>query len=295
MTTSERQLAYGAWAALCVIWGTTYLAIKICLETIPPALMGGIRFVCASGILGAGLVATRARLPAQRLWPAMALVGVLLIAVGNGGVIVAEQWVPSGVTAVLIGTMPFWMVGLEALVARRERLTIRHVAGLVLGFAGIVLLVWTDIHPTAATGYRFLGGVAVLQIACFGWALGSVYSKQLAMAGDPLPASAMQMFFGGLFMLIVGTIRGEWTTLDFSGRTVAALAYLMVIGSVVAFAAYNYALKHLPMSFVSLYAYINPLVAVALGTVWLDEPLTLRMIAAMVVILSAVGLVKGEH
>lgn len=297
MPTSDKKLAYMAWVAICVIWGTTYLAIKICLETIPPALMGGIRFVIAAGLLSTGLVAMRARLPERRTWPAMALIGVLLLGVGNGGVIVAEQWVPSGIAAVLIGTLPFWMVGIQALWFRSERLGWRHVAGLVLGFAGIVLLVWSDIRLSDASGRRFLVGVGALQAACFGWAVGSVYSKRYASDGDPLGASALQMFFGGAFMLLVGTIHGEWAALHFSGRTVAALGYLVLAGSIVAFVAYNYALKHLPVSFVALYAYVNPVVAVTLGTALLGEPFTLRTAIAIVLILGGVTLVKtgGAH
>ena len=297
MATSDKKLAYFAWIAICVIWGTTYLAIKICLETIPPALMGGIRFVTAAGLLGAALMALRARLPERRTWPAMAVIGILLLGIGNGGVIIAEQWVPSGIAAVLIGTLPFWMVGVQALWFRNEQLGWRHAAGLLLGFAGIILLVWSDIRLSDATGRRFLLGVGALQAACCGWAVGSVYSKGYASGGDPLGASALQMFFGGAFMLAVGTIDGEWADLHFSTRTLAALGYLVLAGSIVAFVAYNYALKHLPVSFVSLYAYVNPVVAVALGTALLGEPFTLRTAMAIVVILGGVALVKmgGSH
>jgi drug/metabolite transporter (DMT)-like permease len=292
MTTSERKLAFTAWMAICLIWGTTYLAIKICLETIPPALMGGIRFVCAAALLAVGLLAMRARLPERRTWPAMALIGVLLLGIGNGGVIVAEQWVPSGIAAVLIATLPFWMVGIQAIWYRGERLTRRQVMGLLVGFAGIVLLVWSDIQVSDADGREFLLGVGALQLACCGWAVGSVYSKRHASGGDPLGAAALQMLFGGAFMLVVGTMHGEWTALRFTTRTLAALGYLVLAGSVVAFAAYNYALKHLPVSFVSLYAYINPVVAVTLGTLLLAEPFTPRTGAAMAVIIAGVALVR---
>ena len=295
MFASEKKLAYVAWVAICLIWGTTYLAIKICLETIPPALMGGIRFVLAAALLGGGLIAMRTRFPERRTWPAMAMIGVLLLGIGNGGVIVAEQWVPSGIAAVLIGTLPFWMVGIEALWFKGEPLTWRHVAGLLVGFLGIVLLVWPDIRLSDSGGRQFLIGVGALQAACCGWAFGSVYSKRHASDGDPLGASALQMFFGGAFMLLVGTIHGEWIHLQFSVRTLAAFGYLVLAGSVVAFAAYNYALKHLPVSFVSLYAYINPVVAIALGTVLLGEPFTIRTVLAIAVILGGVALVKTSR
>jgi drug/metabolite transporter (DMT)-like permease len=254
--------------------------------------MGGIRFVVAACLLGVGLVAMGIRLPQRRTWPALALIGVLLLGIGNGGVIVAEQWVPSGIAAVVIGTLPFWMVGIQALWFRNEPLGWRHLAGLMLGFVGIVLLVWSDINMSDASGRRFLVGVGALQAACCGWAVGSVYSKGYASDGDPLGASALQMLFGGTFMLLVGTIHGEWEALDFSRRTLAALGYLVLAGSIVAFVAYNYALKHLPVSFVSLYAYVNPIVAVALGTALLGEPFTLRTAIAIAVILGGVALVK---
>lgn len=295
MPTSSRKLAYGAWAAICVIWGTTYLAIKICLETIPPALMGGLRFMTAAGILIAALLSMGARLPDRKQWPALAVVGILLLGVGNGAVILAEQWVPSGITAVVAATMPFWAVMIESLIPGSERLRPRHAAGLALGFAGILLLAWPEVRPSRMADSRFLLGVGALQLGCIGWVLGSIYAKRQGITADPLAAAAMQMLFAGAFMLMVGTVGGEWSSLRFSARTLGALAYLVAAGSLIGFVAYIYALHHLPVSFVSLYAYINPIVAVALGTLLLSEPLTVRIVAAIAVIITGVSLVKvGE-
>jgi drug/metabolite transporter (DMT)-like permease len=295
MATSSRKLAYGAWAAICVIWGTTYLAIKICLETIPPALMGGLRFMTAAGILIAALLSMSARLPDRKQWPALAVVGILLLGVGNGAVILAEQWVPSGITAVVAATMPLWAVMIESLIPGSERLRPRHAAGLALGFAGILLLAWPEVRPSRMADSRFLLGVGALQLGCIGWVLGSIYAKRQGITADPLAAAAMQMLFAGAFMLIVGTVGGEWSSLRFSARTLGALAYLVAAGSLIGFVAYIYALHHLPVSFVSLYAYINPIVAVALGTLLLSEPLTVRIVAAIGVIITGVSLVKvGE-
>jgi len=295
MPTSSRKLAYGAWAAICVIWGTTYLAIKICLETIPPALMGGLRFMTAAGILIAALLSMGARLPDRKQWPALAVVGILLLGVGNGAVILAEQWVPSGITAVVAATMPFWAVMIESLIPGSERLRPRHAAGLALGFAGILLLAWPEVRPSRMADSRFLLGVGALQLGCIGWVLGSIYAKRQGITADPLAAAAMQMLFAGAFMLIVGTVGGEWSSLRFSARTLGALAYLVAAGSLIWFVAYIYALHHLPVSFVSLYAYINPIVAVALGTLLLGEPLTVRIVAAIAVIITGVSLVRvGE-
>ena len=295
MPTSSRKLAYGAWAAICVIWGTTYLAIKICLETIPPALMGGLRFMTAAGILIAALLSMGARLPDRKQWPALAVVGILLLGVGNGAVILAEQWVPSGITAVVAATMPFWAVMIESLIPGSERLRPRHAAGLALGFAGILLLAWPEVRPSRMADSRFLLGVGALQLGCIGWVLGSIYAKRQGITADPLAAAAMQMLFAGAFMLMVGTVGGEWSSLRFSARTLGALAYLVAAGSLIGFVAYIYALHHLPVSFVSLYAYINPIVAVALGTLLLSEPLTVRIVAAIGVIITGVSLVRvGE-
>lgn len=295
MPTSSRKLAYGAWAAICVIWGTTYLAIKICLETIPPALMGGLRFMTAAGILIAALLSMGARLPDRKQWPALAVVGILLLGIGNGAVILAEQWVPSGITAVVAATMPFWAVLIESLIPGSERLRPRHAAGLALGFAGILLLAWPEVRPSRMADSRFLLGVGALQLGCIGWVLGSIYAKRQGITADPLAAAAMQMLFAGAFMLIVGTVGGEWSSLRFSARTLGALAYLVAAGSLIGFVAYIYALHHLPVSFVSLYAYINPIVAVALGTLLLSEPLTVRIVAAIAVIITGVSLVRvGE-
>ena len=293
--TSDRKLAYAAWGVICVIWGTTYLFIKISLETIPPALIGGLRFVTAAAVLAAALPVAGARLPPRRLWPELAVLGVLLLGFGNGSVIVAEQWVPSGITAVIAGTMPFWMVSVESLLPGGERLARRQFAGLLLGFAGILLLVWPDIQSPAIAGHRFLLGVGALQVGGIGWVVGSIYSKRRGITGDPLSVAAVEMFFGGVFMLIVGTLRGEWLALHFTGRTLGALAYLVAIGAVIGFVAYTYALNHLPVSFVSLYAYINPIIAVLLGTLVLSEPLTIRIVAGAGVIIAGVALVKvGE-
>ena len=147
MTTSsrDRKRAYGAWVAVCLIWGTTYLAIRICLESIPPALMGGLRWTIAGSLLTIYLVARGQPLPPRRTWGSIALLGLLLTGLGNGGVVFAEQWVPSGLTAVLVATSPFWMATIEAVLFDGERFRLNTLAGLTVGFSGIVLLVWPDL------------------------------------------------------------------------------------------------------------------------------------------------------
>src|SRR4051812_32584259 len=168
--------AYLAWAIVCIVWGTTYLAIRICLETVPPLMMGGLRFVSAGAVLIAILALRGERLPGPAAWPSLAVLGLFMLGLGNGGVVRAEQTVPSGLTAVLVATSPFWMVGLDAIVPPREPLTMRRVLGLAVGFGGIVMLVWPEIQLGGGRG--FLIGVISAQIACVGWAIGSAYSRR---------------------------------------------------------------------------------------------------------------------
>lgn len=285
------RAAYAAWAAICVIWGTTYFAIKLALVTIPPFLIGGIRYVLAGATLVAWLLATGRSLPPPALWGRFVLTGGLLLGLGNGGVVVAEQWVPSGLAAVVIATTPFWMVGIDALFPGGEGLVRRQGAGLLVGFAGILLLVWPDLLRGGAAGWRFGAGVVALQVACAGWSLGSSISKRTPVRVSPVQTAALQMLFGGVWMLGVGTLLGEWRQASFTWQSSAAVAYLTFVGGLAGFGAYIYALSRLPVSFVSLYAYVNPVIAVALGTLLLGEPFGLRMALAIAVILGGMALV----
>jgi drug/metabolite transporter (DMT)-like permease len=285
------RTAVAAWAAICVIWGTTYLAIKIALEGIPPFLIGGIRYVLAGATLLAWLVARGAVLPPVRRWGWFVGTGGLLLGIGNGGVVVAEQWVPSGLAAVLIATTPFWMVGVEAAYGHGESLSRQKWLGLIVGFLGIVLLVGPDMLAGGATGWGVGAGLVALQVACAGWAVGSSISRRLPFKVPPVQTAALQMVFGGIWMMGTGTLLGEWGAARFTGRAVGAVLYLTFVGGLAGFGAYIYALSRLPVSFVSLYTYVNPVIAVVLGTLLLDEPFGVRMALAMVVILGGMALV----
>lgn len=297
---TARRNAYLAWAVVCVVWGTTYLGIRVALETIPPALVGGLRWVAGGGALALAL-AWRDRhghagavpaLPGRDQWPGLALLGFLMICLGNGGVVWAEQWVPSGIAAVVIAAAPFWMSGIESLVPGGERLSGRVLLGLLVGFLGILMLVWPDLTAGGEFGRQFGVGMIALQIACAGWALGSVYGKRRARSESALGAAALQMCFGGAIMLVAATVRGEWADLSFSTRSFAAEAYLTIVGSIGAYSAYVYALKYLPMSTVSLYAYINPIIAVILGALILGEPFGVRVLAASALVLCGIAIVR---
>jgi drug/metabolite transporter (DMT)-like permease len=306
MTPDARQkrLAYFAWGAVCLIWGTTYLGIRVSLESIPPALMGGLRWLLAGSLLTIYLVARGRSLPPVSQWRGIALLGFLMLGLGNGGVVYAEQFVPSGLAAVIVATAPFWMAGVESLLPDGERLRRSVVIGLVIGFSGIVLLVWPDLTLGSATSRGFLAGIAALQVAAIGWSIGSSYSKRHGRAAssgaysdnEVLGTAAYQMLAGGLIMTAAGTLRGEWSTLFFTTRTTAAMLYLSTIGAVGGFVAYTYALRHLPVSFVSLYAYINPVIAVALGVLVLHEPFTWRMAISAALVFAGVAVVRwGER
>lgn len=285
----EKTRAYLAWIVVCLVWGTTYLAIRIALETIPPLLMAAFRWIVAGGLLIAALSLAREPLPRRRAWPSLAVLGILLLGFGNGAVVWAEQTIPSGLTAVLVAVIPFWMVGIER-VLHAERLSPRRLFGLMVGFAGIVLLVWPELQLDS--GGAFLTGLVATQIACLGWAIGSSYARRRRHEENVLSTVAFEMLFAGVCLLAVGLLRGEWAMLAFNARTFGALAYLILAGSIVGFSAYVYALKYLPVATVSLYAYVNPVIAVLLGTLVLQEPLSPRLAAAGAVVLAGMALVR---
>jgi drug/metabolite transporter (DMT)-like permease len=290
---SSPRLAYVAFAAVCLLWGTTYLAIRISLDTIPPMLMAGFRWSAAGAIILSVLKLRGADIPKRSHWPALTMLGILLMGFGNGAVVWAEQTIPSGLAALLVGAIPFWMVGVERFLGASDRLSSRRIAGLILGFGGIVLLVWPDLRMDGDRA--LLPGVLATQLACLGWAIGSSYSRRRHADENVFAAAALQMLFGGLCLIAAGTVHGEWPSLAFTPRTAGALVYLIVAGSIAGFSAYAYALKHLPVTIVSLYAYANPVIAVLLGTLILGEPLSPRLAVAGGVVLAGMALVGNRR
>lgn len=282
-----------AWASVCFFWGTTYLAIRVGLETLPPVLFAGLRFLTAGVLLFLVMrLWTRARLPRGREWFDQAVVGLMLLGVGNGFVVWAEQWVPSGPAALLVATSPFWVMGVERLFREGERLGARATTGLLIGFGGLALLVAPNLYGAGSLGANYLWGMLALQLACASWSIGSVYSKHRPTGVAPLMGAAVQMLIAGSTMTLLGTILGDWRALHFTERSLAAFAYLIVFGSIVAYGSYTYAVQKLPLSLVSTYSYINPVIAVVLGWLVLGEQLGWRVITATLVILCGVMLVK---
>ena len=291
-TGRQRKLAYFAWVAVCVIWGTTYLGIRVSLETMPPALMGGIRWTLAGALLALYVKSRGQQLPPPERWRGIALLAFLLLGLGNGGVVYAEQYVPSGLAAVLVATSPFWMAAVEAAFPDGERLRLNVMVGLLIGFSGILLLAWPELTLGSGGNRNFLFGIIALQIASLGWCLGSAYSRRHGRTDNILGTTAYQMLAGGLMMVVLGSLRGEWPQLWFTPRSAAALAYLTTIGAVGGFVAYTYALRHLSVSFVSLYAYINPVIAVTLGVLLIGEPFDSRMATAALLVFAGVAVVR---
>jgi drug/metabolite transporter (DMT)-like permease len=283
--------AYAAFVTVCVIWGTTYVAITIALETVPVLLVAGLRWMFAGVVMSALMLATGRGLPGPRLWAPLALLGFLMNVVGNGFVVYAQQYVASGLTAVLIATTPFWSALIERLLPNGERFTTRSLTGLALGFAGIVVLVWPEMTNGGAGGRAFVIGVIAIQLACVGWVIGTSFARRHELGDNPFPSTALQMVFSGIMLLSAATVHGDWAQLSLTPRTIAAMLYLSIAGSLIAYSAYIYAIQHLPLQLVSLYAYINPMIAVALGTLLLDEPLSARILVAAVLVFAGTWIV----
>jgi drug/metabolite transporter (DMT)-like permease len=256
--------------------------------------MAGVRWVIAGTILVAFFRLRGDRLPSAASWQSLVVRGILFIGFGNGAVVWAQQTVPSGLTSVLVALAPFWMVGVEMAAGDSDRLRPRQLAGLLVGFAGVLVLIWPELRVDVG-GRTFLFGFFCTQLACAGWALGSTYARRRARLQHEEPAltaPAFEMLAGGLYLLACAALIGERVTVPVSPRSVGAVAYLIVFGSIVAFSAYRYALQHLAVATVSLYVYANTIIAMALGTLLLDEPFTWRMAAGAAVVLVGIGLVK---
>ncbi len=282
-----------ALGAVYVVWGSTYLAIRFAIETIPPFTMAGVRFTVAGWLLY-GLVRLRgAPAPSKRHWMSAAFIGTLLLGMGTGGVTWAEQLVPSGIAALLVATVPAWMVLFDWLRPEGVRPTLRVVLGLVLGLAGIALLVVAGQADFSAARIDLVG-VAALMVAALAWAFGSIRSRSLDVPSSVLQLTAMQMIAGGVVLLLAGFVTGEPARFDLASvtrRSVLALGYLIVFGAWVGYGAYVWLLRNTTPAVVSTYAYVNPGIAVFLGWLLADEPLDGWMLAAMTVTLAGVALI----
>ena len=276
-----------ALGTVYVVWGSTYLGIKIALEGFTPMFLGSIRFLLAGLALYAWTARRAESAPTAREWRAAAIAGVLMLVAGNGAVTWAEQRIDSGVAALLVASVPLWMA-LLARVWQGERLRRAAVAGLFLGFLGVGLLV----RPTG-DGVSLLPSLAIL-VGALGWATGSIYVRRAPLPTHALRSTSMQMIAGGIVFGIIGLATGEASRFDVAAitpRAAGALLYLAVFGSIIAFSAYTWLLRNAKPSVVSTYAYVNPFVAVLLGAVLLSEPVTGGMITAAALIIAGVALI----
>jgi drug/metabolite transporter (DMT)-like permease len=289
----DRALAYAAFAVVCLVWGTTYLAIRVAVTTMPPFLLTGARYLFAGAVLFIVAKLHGDAIPrGRRVLGDLVLCGVLMVAIGNLAVVWAEQWVPSGFAALFVGTAPFWATLIELLRRSGERLEPRHGIGMLIGFLGVAMLV-TPRGAGNAFDARFVMGALVIQAGSIAWQYGTVRGKHALVAVPPLMSSALQMLAGGLVVTLAGVALGELPRFHATPRTFAALAYLSIFGSVLAYTSYVYAARHLRITNMSLYAYVNPVVAVILGWLVLREQLTWVSVAAMVVILCGVAMVQS--
>ncbi|MFN3650916.1 MAG: EamA family transporter [Armatimonadota bacterium] len=294
MTARERQLAYAAWVAVCIFWGTTYLAIRVGVQSVPPLLFAGVRFLIAGALLLAFLTLRGETLPRGRDWLRLAIVGLALLGFANGFVVWSAKWLPSGVGALVVAMTPFWMLGMEAALPGGDRIKPRDVAGLLLGFGGLLFLVWPRIYGVTFDG-DMARGILALQGACLFWSLGSIYARRQPSEVKPLVGAAVQMLVAGVVVSLLGLAAGEGSRLHWTPAGIGSIAYLVVFGSIVGYGCYIYSLQKLPISTVSLYSYVNPVVAVVLGWALLGEPLGWREWTAMAVILGGAGVVQSSR
>ncbi len=285
------------WLALLtvyLVWGSTYLAIHFAVLSLPPFLMAGVRYLVAGLILFVWRRAAGDPFPPKSQWKSAAVIGLLLLLGGNGGLVWAEQFVPSGIASVFIGSTPLWIILIDALRPGGKKPTLLTTIGLLIGFAGIVLM----INPGQAAEQQhdlYLPGALVLVCGSFAWALGSVYGRTADLPRSPLMGTGIQMLAGGVGLSLLGLAVGEWGRFDLSAvrlDSVAGLLYLIVFGALVGYSAYTWLLRAAPIPLVATYAYVNPIVALLLGYLLADEQLSARTLIAALVIISSVGVIN---
>jgi len=279
-----------ALLALYIVWGSTYLGIKVAIETIPPFFHAGLRFLISGTILVVWQRGAGQQLPTHKQWVSTAIIGTLLLLGGNGLVSWAEQFIPSGVAALIIGSVPMFLVVTEAVRPNGIKPIWQAIVGLLIGFVGIFILVGpADISGSATKLNSF--GVAALLFACLFWSIGSVYSKSADLPRSSLMATGAEMLMGSVSLFIVSLVTGElnnWDPTGVSTRSLFGLLYLIFVGSLIGFASFGWLLQNAPISLVATYAYVNPIVAVLLGNWLAAEPLEPRIWLATAIIIGSV-------
>jgi drug/metabolite transporter (DMT)-like permease len=285
-----------ALLALYIVWGSTYLGIKVAIETIPPFFHASIRFLVSGIILVVWQRSAGQAMPTRKQWISTAIIGTLLLLGGNGLVSWAEQFIPSGVAALIIGSVPMFLVVAEALRPNGVKPTWQAIVGLLIGFVGIFILVGPSEISGSDTKLNPFGVIALLG-ACLAWASGSIYSKTADLPKSSLMNTGAQMLMGSISLLIVSLLTGElngWDITAVSARSLYGLLYLITAGSLIGFVSYGWLLQNAPISLVATYAYVNPIVAVLLGN-WIgDEPLEPRIWVAAAIIIGSVIFINNK-
>jgi len=284
--------AYAALVCVCVFWGTTYLGIRMALETFPPAVMVATRFTLSGAILTAILLARGTSMPSRRELLHTGLLGFVVLGIGNGSLAWAETLIPSGLASLFVTLSPFWLVGIEALIPGGAKIHPPAVIGMVIGFLGTALLVMPDVHAPASGGH-LMAGFLICQMGVVAWCLGAIIQKRMRFEAHPVVTGAIQQLAAGFgFVPIAVAIPSHH--LAWSVRGVGAIIYLAIFGSIVGYSAFVYALGKLPVAIFSIYPYVNAVVAVILGWIVYREPLGWREITAMLIIFAGVGIVKWQ-
>lgn len=296
VTTLNRTpyLPYLALAAVCIIWGTTYLALRIAVLHFPPFLFTAIRQITA-GLILLGLIFSfrKVAIPSRdHLWR-QAVGGFFMISMGNGLVAWAEMHIPSGVAAIICSLMPVLVILINVIIDPDERPNLPILAGVGLGLTGIVLMF--SEHLAGFSNTQYIVGILFTFSAVLAWAGGSIWIKKKNTATDPFANAGLQMFFGGLWLLPFSLAFDDMSRISFSPEVIWSMAYLILFGSLVAYASYAYALRKLPMTIVSLYAYINPIVAVVLGWLVLNETLNLKIWVSIVLTITGIYIVNKGY
>lgn len=286
-----------ALLALYIVWGSTYLAIRFAVETIPPFFHAGVRFLVSGIILVVWQRGAGQAMPTLKQWISLAIIGCLLLLGGNGLVSWAEQTIPSGVAALVIGSIPLFLVVAEAIRPGGVKPNWQAIIGLLVGFAGIFILIGPAEISGSTTKLDSFGIIALLA-ACLFWAIGSVYSKHAELPKSTLMSTGGQMLMGSIGLFAVSLATGELNGWDPSGvttKSLLGLVYLIFIGSLIGFVSYGWLLQNAPISLVSTYAYVNPIVAVFLGNLFASEPLEPRIWLAAAIIVGSVIFINGNR
>jgi drug/metabolite transporter (DMT)-like permease len=281
-----------AFAAVYIIWGSTYLGVRFASETIPPLLMASVRFLVSGSILYVYARSKGAMPPKIIHWKSAAITGLFLLLIGNGGMAWSLQFLPSSLAAILVATEPFWLVIVAWTMFGKGRPTGKEAVGLIVGFIGIVLLV--SFGSGKNTGVVNPIGVVMVIASAIAWAIGSMYATRASVPDSPMLSISMQMLTGGVMLVIAGTIKGEWSVLEFdevSTKSGLALVYLTLFGSLVGFTAYSWLLGVVSPSLASTYAYVNPVVALFLGWSLGGENITVPMLLASAIIILSVVII----